>query len=283
MTTFVYIQKMENMRYLFIILISLSATMCNSKPKEPILLIQTSYGNIKVKLYNETPIHRDNFIKLAEEGFYKGLTFHRVIEDFMIQGGDPKTRSIAETDTIPEDKEMGATIPAEIKFPMYFHKRGALAAARWGEAENPERASDASQFYIVTGELRSDNKLSEIEKQRFERMKQRIYAELQSANMDTIKALYKEGNRTAITDLRTKWQDEAEKEAKVREPEILYTEEQREFYKTRGGTPHLDNEYTVFGEVIEGMDVVDKIQSVRTNEKDKPLKNVVMNIVVLEK
>lgn len=276
-------KKKKNMRYLFIILISLSATMCNSKPKEPIVLIQTSYGNIKVKLYNETPIHRDNFIKLAEEGFYKGLTFHRVIEDFMIQGGDPKTRSIADTDTIPEDKEMGATITAEIKFPMYFHKRGALAAARWGDAENPERASDASQFYIVTGELRSDNKLSEIEKQRFERMKQRIYAELQSANMDTIKALYKEGDRIAITDLRTKWQDEAEKEAKAREPEILYTEEQREFYKTRGGTPHLDNEYTVFGEVIEGMDVVDKIQSVRTNEKDKPLKNVVMNIVVLEK
>lgn len=272
------------MKYICLsVLILLSVTMCSSKPKEPILLIQTSYGNIKVKLYNETPIHRDNFIKLAEEGFYKNLKFHRVIDEFMIQGGDPKTREMKDSDTIPEDKTMGSTIPAEIKFPMYFHKRGTLAAARWGDAENPEKASDPSQFYIVTGLIRSDEKLNEIEKQRFERLKQKIYTDLQSQNMDTIKAMYKDGRKEEIAELRAKLLEQAEKEAEARRPEITYTEEQREFYKTRGGTPHLDNEYTVFGEVIEGMDVVDKIQKVRTNEKDKPLKNVVMNIVVLEK
>jgi peptidylprolyl isomerase/peptidyl-prolyl cis-trans isomerase B (cyclophilin B) len=257
--------------------------MCSSKPKEPVVLIQTTYGNIKVKLYNETPIHRDNFLKLAGEGFYKHLTFHRVINDFMIQGGDPETRDMAETDTIAEDKTMGSTIPAEIKFPMYFHKKGALAAARWGDAENPQKASDPSQFYIVTGMIRSDSKLDEIEKQRFERLKQKIYSDLQSQNMDSIKSMYKDGRKEAIAELRAKLLGQAEKEAGARKPEITYTEEQREFYKVRGGTPHLDNEYTVFGEVIEGMDVVDKIQKVRTNGKDKPLKNIFMNVVVVEK
>lgn len=273
---------MKKLLYIFIIIIF--TTMCSSN-KEPVLLIQTNYGNIKVKLYNETPGHRDNFLKKAEEGFYKDLTFHRVIKDFMIQGGNFKSKNGNDTiaaDTI-EEKTMRDTIPAEIKFPLYFHKRGALAAARWGDAENPTRASDASQFYIVTGELRFDEKLDEIERNRFERLKQDIYNSLQSANMDTIKALYKEGNRIAITELREKWRAEAEKEAEARKQETLYTEKQREFYKTRGGTPHLDGAYTVFGEVTEGMDVVDKIQNVKTNEKDKPLSPVVMNIVVLEK
>lgn len=258
--------------------------MCSSK-KEPVVLIQTNYGNIKVKLYNETPIHRDNFLKKVEAGFYKDLTFHRVIKDFMIQGGDFKSKNTM--DSIPADsvveKKMGDTIPAEIKFPLHFHKRGALAAARWGDAENPTKASDTSQFYIVTGELRFDEKLDEIEKQRFERLKQGIYNKLQSANMDTIKALYKEGNRSGITELREQWKAQAEKEADEKKQEILYTEQQRELYRTKGGAPHLDGEYTVFGEVIEGMDVVDKIQNVKTNERDKPLSPVVMNIIVLEK
>lgn len=268
-------------KYISIIIILFTTIMCN-KPKEPIVVIQTTYGNIKVKLYNETPIHRDNFLKLAKEGFYKDLTFHRVIKDFMIQGGDPKSRNNPDTST-KEDTVKGETIPAEIRFPLYFNKRGALAAARWGDAENPEKASDASQFYIVTGELAFDNKLNELEKQRFERLKQSIYNRLQSANMDTIKSLYKEGNRSKITELREEWRNEAEKEANERKSEILYTEDQREWYKTRGGAPHLDNEYTVFGEVIEGMDVVDKIENAKTNEKDKPLKNIFMNVVVLEK
>lgn len=266
-----------------ITLILFSTTMCNNKPKEPVILIQTSYGNIKIKLYNETPIHRDNFLKLAEADFFNGLIFHRVIKDFMIQGGDLKTKNSTDTTAIAEEKTLGETIPAEIKFPMYYHKRGALAAARWGDAENPTKASDASQFYIVTGKLTFDDKLNEIEKQRFERLKQSIFNSLQSANMDTIKALYKEGNTAARNELKNKWLKEAEEQANARKAETLYTEEQREIYKTRGGVPRLDGEYTVFGEVIEGMDVVDKIQDVRTNEKDRPLKNVIMNIIVLEK
>lgn len=264
-----------------LILILFTTTMCNTAPKESVLLIQTNYGNIKVKLYNDTPLHRDNFLKLAKEGFYKDLTFHRIILDFMIQGGDPKSKNPADTISAENDS-MGDTIQAEFRFPQYFHKRGALAAARWGDTDNPTKASDASQFYIVTGELFTDNGLQAIEKQRFERLKQSIYNKLQSSNTDTIKALYKEGNREGITELRTKWQEDAEKEASTRKAEVTFTDEQKEIYKTKGGTPHLDGEYTVFGEVIEGMDVVDKIQHVKTNEKDKPLQPVRMNIIILE-
>jgi peptidylprolyl isomerase/peptidyl-prolyl cis-trans isomerase B (cyclophilin B) len=256
--------------------------MCSNKPKEPILVIQTNYGNIKVKLYNETPGHRDNFIKKAEEGFYKDLTFHRVIEEFMIQGGNPATRNASDT-TFVEDEKMRDTIPAEIKYPELYHKRGALAAARWGDDVNPTWVSDASQFYIVTGKLVFDEKLDEIEKMRFEDLKKSIYSRLQSANMDTIKALYRDSNRTAITELRTQWAEQAEEEAEERKSETQFTAAQREYYQTKGGTPHLDGKYTVFGEVVEGMDVVDKIQKVKTNAKDRPLQSVVMNIVVLEK
>lgn len=264
-----------------IILILLATTMCSSsKSEEPIVLIQTNLGDVKVKLYKDTPIHRDNFIEKAKAGFYKDLTFHRVIKDFMVQGGDPNTRKEDDA-TILGEKTLGDTIPAEFRYPQYFHKRGALAAARWGDAENPTKASDASQFYIVTGELCYEEKINEIEKQRIERFKQSIYNKIQSANMDTIKALYKEGKRTEITTLREQWRIEAEQEAEARKNEVLYTPEQRELYKTIGGTPHLDGEYTVFGEVIEGMDVVNKIQDVDTDSRDKPLKRVVIkNIVV---
>jgi len=250
----------------------------SNKEKEPVVLIKTSYGNIKVKLYNETPIHRDNFIKLVKEGYYKDLTFHRVIKDFMVQGGDMNSNK--PSDSIPFNQT--DTLTSEIVFPRYFHKRGAFAAARWGDDVNPTRASDAYQFYIVTGEkYTTDNELHNLEKQRFERMKQRIYNSLQSANIDTIKSLYREGNKTAINELREEWRKEAEVQANFRKDEVLYTDEQKEIYKSSiGGAPFLDGEYTVFGEVIEGMDVVEKIENVKTNEKDMPLQPVIMTIVM---
>ena len=143
------------MKKLWLILLIIPIIMNSCKGKEPIVVIQTNYGNIKVKLYNETPGHRDNFIKLAESGFYKDLIFHRIIKDFMVQGGDPK--SLAPTDTTQtEEKKLGDTISAEIRFPQYFHKRGALAAARWGDADHPTKASDAYQLSIVPGEKRFD-------------------------------------------------------------------------------------------------------------------------------
>ena len=189
--------------------------------KETLVLIDTDMGKIKVKLYNETPQHRDNFIKLINEGRYDGLIFHRIIKQFMVQGGDVTSKD-APIDKPLGDGDLGYTVPAEIVYPKYFHKRGALCAARTGDDTNPERASSATQFYIVTGKFFTDMELDK-------------------------------------------------KEA---EEGIKYTPEQREAYKIQGGAPHLDNKYTVFGEVVKGQDVVDKMHLVATNDKDRPLKNI---------
>lgn len=187
----------------------------------------TNKGRIRVVLYNETPQHRDNFLRLVREGYYDGVLFHRVINRFMIQTGDSATRNLKEGEPIPDLPEP-YKVPAEIKFPQFFHKRGALAAAREGDSVNPERASSMSQFYIVYGRIFSDAKLDK-----------------------TQERVSKATNGTAI-----------------------FTPEIREVYKTIGGTPHLDGQYTVFGEVIEGMDVVEDIEFVKTDEKDRPIEDV---------
>ena len=269
--------------YSLAILFLFMGTMCNSKSKEPVVLIQTTYGNIKVKLYNETPGHRDNFLELAENGFYDGLIFHRVINNFMIQGGDPDIKSGNSTLSEEPKAKTRDTIPAEIKFPTHFHKKGALAAARWGDHENPTKASDKYQFYIVTGEKQTDESLYEKESLRLEHLNQLIFRDLRLKHKDTIRTLNESGDTKAINNFRSELQAEAKEQAKAIESEILYTENQRITYKTIGGTPHLDNEYTVFGEVIEGMDVVEKIQSAQTDARDKPLKDIIMNVSVVKK
>ncbi|MCE5226844.1 MAG: peptidylprolyl isomerase [Porphyromonadaceae bacterium] len=193
--------------------------------------IDTDMGKIKVKLYNETPQHRDNFIKLVKESRYDGLLFHRIIKQFMVQGGDVTSKN-APIDSLLGNGDLGYTVPAEIVYPKYFHKRGALCAARTGDEENPERASSSSQFYIVTGKFFTDMELDKKEKE--------------------------EG--------------------------ITFTPEQREAYKVEGGAPHLDNKYTVFGEVVKGQNIVDEMQLVQTNEKDRPLKNIkIKSIRIVEK
>lgn len=182
--------------------------------------MHTSYGKIVVLLYNDTPQHRDNFINLVVKGTYDGLLFHRVIEKFMIQGGDPTSRD-AEPGKMLGDGTLGYNIPAEFR-PHLFHKRGALCAAREGDMVNPRKESSASQFYIVQGRVWSNEDLDRMEKQMGKK----------------------------------------------------FSDEQRKVYTTVGGTPHLDGDYTVFGEVVEGMDVVDKIASVERDRNDRPLKDV---------
>lgn len=188
---------------------------------ETLVQIETDMGKIKVKLFNDTPQHRDNFIKNVKENRYDGLLFHRVIKQFMIQGGDIDSKD-APIEKHLGDGDPGYTIPAEIVYPKYFHKRGMLCAARTGDEENPERASSATQFYIVTGKFYTEMELDKMEKKE---------------------------NRT-------------------------FTPEQRQAYMLEGGAPHLDNKYTIFGEVVKGMKAVDKIQFVETNEDDRPLKNI---------
>lgn len=191
------------------------------------VLLETSKGNIKVVLYNETPLHRDNFLKLVRSGFYDGLLFHRVIDKFMIQTGDSASRHAKPGELLGDSPE-GYTVPAEIRFPQLYHKRGVLGAAREGDDVNPERASSASQFYIVYGNRFTDEWLDKVQ--------QRL-------------------------DENTK--------GKVVLPGYL-----REIYKKQGGTPHLDGQYTVFGEVLEGIDVVRDIEWVETDANDRPVEDV---------
>ena len=195
--------------------------------------ISTPMGVMKVKLYDETPIHRDNFLKLAEEGYYDGTQFHRIIKAFMIQGGDPNTKSEA-TMGMAGTGGPGYTLEAEIK-PQFFHKKGALAAARQGDAVNPQKRSSGSQFYIVQGDTYSTEQLNAFEK----RMQ---YAK----------------------------------------PGFTWTEEQKQTYGEVGGTPHLDGDYTVFGEIIEGLDVLDAIAATPTRPGDRPLEEIRMTMKVVQ-
>jgi cyclophilin family peptidyl-prolyl cis-trans isomerase len=190
-----------------------------STQTEPVYLIKTSLGDMKIKLFNETPKHRDNFVKLVKEGFYNGSIFHRVINQFMIQGGGAKNGT----------EDVGYTIPAEFNS-KFIHTKGALAAARMPDQINPEKASSGSQFYIVQGKKLSDNEIDGIE-------------------------------------LRTNKK---------------FTPEEREAYKTIGGTPHLDGAYTIFGVVIEGLDVIDKIAAAKTGAGDKPIEDIKMTIVEIK-
>lgn len=249
-----------------------------TQTKETLVVMNTTSGKIKLKLYNETPSHRDNFIKLAKEGQYNGLLFHRVIKDFMIQGGDVTSKDA------PMNKQLGGgdlgyTIPAEFVYPRYFHKKGALCAARTGDEVNPEKASSASQFYLVTGKVYKDAELNQMEKQKEGRLKQAIFARLQTENKPKIMELYRSGDKEELAILRDTLIGKTELEAEKHKDEAKLTPEQREAYSTIGGVPFLDNEYTVYGEVIEGLDIIDAIQSAKTNKQDRPTENIVINSI----
>ena len=244
------------------------------------VLMHTSMGDIQLKLYNETPKHRDNFIQLVKDGTYNGLLFHRVIKDFMIQGGDVTSKDA------PMNKSLGAgnlgyTVPAEFNYPKYFHKKGALCAARTGDEVNPERASSASQFYIVTGKKYSEAELNQMEKQLENRLKQSIFARLQAENKPKIMEYYRSGNKEELAILRDTLIGKTELEAEKRKDKTKLPKELREIYKTEGGVPFLDNQYTVYGEVVKGIEVVEAIQNVKTNKQDRPTENVVITSVEL--
>lgn len=245
------------------------------KTTETQVRMQTNLGTITLKLYNETPLHRDNFIKLVKDGQYEGLLFHRVINEFMIQGGDVTSKNA------PLSKQLGAgdlgyTVPAEFVYPRYFHKRGALCAARTGDDSNPEKASSASQFYIVTGKVYSEGEIKQLEKQKESRLKQAIFNRLQNENKTTIMQYYKSGDKDSLAIMRDTLIGKTEIETEKRKEETKLTAQQREAYTTVGGVPFLDNEYTVYGEVTEGIEIVDKIQKVKTNSSDRPLENIVI-------
>lgn len=234
--------------------------------------IHTTQGDMVVRLYDETPIHRDNFLKLVAEGYYNGTLFHRVIRDFMIQGGDPDSVNA------PSDKMLGVggpnyTLQAEICDGL-FHRRGALAAARQGDDVNPERRSSGSQFYIVWGQTYNVAQLKQLEKQLQMQALQEVFNGLVSEHRAEILQLRKDRNRAGLQEL----QDALEKQARaiLKEKGSLLTTEQVEVYTTQGGTPHLDGQYTVFGEIEEGLEVVEAIQQLPTRRGDRPVNDVVV-------
>jgi cyclophilin family peptidyl-prolyl cis-trans isomerase len=201
---------------------------------EEIIQIKTSFGDIYINLFRDTPIHRNNFLKLAREGVFDGTLFHRIIEGFMIQGGDVYSKMPEKKDSIGEG-DPGYTLEAEIN-EKYFHKRGVIAAARNGDDVNPKRRSSGSQFYIVQGKRLTDEEINKYE----------------------IRVQNGTGN-----------------------PSFKFTQEQRDYYKYLGGTPWLDRQYTIFGEVITGMSVVDKIAAKKKNENDRPVADIKMDVNVV--
>ncbi len=244
---------------------------------EAVVVIETSLGTIKVKLYNETPYHRDNFIKLTEEGFYDGIIFHRVINNFMIQAGDPKTKQ-AEKDAVYGEGDTGYTISAEFVSKL-FHKKGTLAAARMGDDVNPKKESSGSQFYIVQGKIFSPEQLTQLINNMNERLKSKIFNQLIT---EKASKLMSEGNQVDYKKLSENLSDTLQY---ILSKTTMYslTPEQVQIYTTIGGTPHLDGDYTVFGEVIEGIDFVDKIAAVNTDQSDRPTTNIVISKMYLEK
>ena len=241
--------------------------------------IMTSEGDIIVRLYDETPLHRDNFIKLAKEGYYDGTLFHRVIKDFMIQGGDPDSKGA------PKSKMLDTggpdyTIPAEMVYPQLFHKRGALSAARQADEVNPNRESSGSQFYIVWGKTYKGGELRQMEKQMAMQEEQSVFNSLVAEHKKEIMDMRRNRDREALSAL----QDELIAQTKAicsERPRPQFTPAQVEAYTTLGGTPFLDDQYTVFGEVESGLEVVEKIQACKTLRGDRPEADITMSMEVI--
>jgi len=262
-----HINKIIILSTLFV-LFTLCAPKRSSTDREQLVAIETDYGSIKIKLYNETPLHRDNFISLVKDNYYDGVLFHRVIPEFMIQSGDPDSKTSMQGDQLGRggpDYEITAEF-----HPDLFHKKGSIAAARMGDQVNPDKKSSGSQFYIVVGKILNDDEMDEIE--------------------DRINNMFKQSTFFKfVQEEKQAWIDRGDSldYAKIQELAALRTEEvfvntepykipeaHRHVYRTLGGTPHLDQNYTVFGEVVEGMAVVDSISNVPVNPYDRPIEDI---------
>ena len=284
---------MKKIIFIFIALMTMSSMLVSQEIKtkkmennsvqatgDVLVDIKTSVGDIRIRLYGETPKHRDNFVKLVKKGVYDGVLFHRVINKFMIQTGDPDSKGA------PVGKMLGSggpgyDIEAEINYPKFFHKRGALAAARQGDEVNPERRSSGSQFYIVTGRVYNASQLTQMEKQLQMQQQQTIFNGLAMQYRDSIMNMRRNRDQAGLQAL----QDElvAKTEAEAAKNPVKFTQEQIQAYSTVGGTPHLDGTYTVFGEVVEGMDVVAKIEMTPTGAQDRPQEDIkIISMTIVE-
>jgi len=250
----------------------LSGSCAAKQDQSTKVCFETSYGKIILKLYPETSKHRANFIKLVESGFYNGVLFHRVISGFMIQGGDPQSKTAKPNDLLGNG-DVGYTIPAEFVYPMYYHKRGVLAAAREGDNVNPLKASSGCQFYIVQGRVFTDEQLDSMDENNKMNLKGKLFQEILKTKESIVKQYREEKSTLKLDQLRDAILQQVETKLKT-DTTYKFTAKQRNDYKTLGGTPHLDGSYTVFGEVIEGMDVVDKITQLAVDQNNRPLQDV---------
>lgn len=273
---------MKNLIISGLVLVSLLMTGCKGNSK--MVRMETTHGDILIKLYEETPVHRKNFLKLVREGFYDSLLFHRVIEDFMIQGGDPDSKNASPGEQLGNGGP-GYQLEAELMPQKYYHKKGVLAAARKGDQQNPLRKSSGSQFYIVHGRTYSPEELNQIEK-RIQRRDSQWHTMLYMFNNRDIKeqvdSLRRSGKRKALNDLARKIGQKAQEE--YGEGKFSFTTRQRKTYRETGGAPHLDGAYTVFGEVTKGMDVIDKIAALETDSNNRPKADVrILSVSVVKK
>lgn len=273
---------MTSNKILLICLAFIALTACNAgskrqtnhhmeNEKRTLVKLETTMGNITVALYNETPKHRDNFIKLVKEGVYDSTLFHRVIKQFMIQAGDPDSKNASDTAMLGSG-DVGYTIPAEFN-PKFFHKKGVLAAARQGDDVNPEKASSGCQFYIVTGRKFTEPQLLGMENKINEQREEALFDSLARQHMKEIYKMRKAGDNAGLLELQDTLEAQA-RELADKEEKFRFTPEQIKAYSTIGGALHLDGSYTVFGEVTEGMEVVDNIEIAKTNRADRPIENI---------
>ena len=243
--------------------------------KSPTIIeVETTKGKIVIELYDETPIHKENFIRLVENGFYEGITFHRVIKNFMAQAGDPNSRNENFKGKLGQNSE-GQTLPAEI-VPKYFHKKGALAAARQGDQINPEKKSSGSQFYIVQGQKHTRNQIKQMETRINQQMENALISnflkmEGNEKYLKRIKNFQVLRQSDSLNMLLTQIKKMISLDGNSR---FSFSEEAIKIYETIGGTPFLDNGYTVFGEVIKGIEIIDNICSVSTKEGDIPIEPI---------
>lgn len=266
----------RNLFFLLIAIVIISSCKKNKEEKANLVRIETTYGDMVVKLYDATPKHSQNFLKLVKEDFYDGLLFHRVIDNFMIQGGDPEFKDAQPREFLGEG-DIGYTIPPEF-VDSIIHKKGAVASARMGDDVNPDKKSSGCQFYIVQGKVFTSEELKELEQKVLGIQHKTI---LNKRLKEEENRLMDEGKEIDYQSMYNKINKEVIDYLETNKP-YKFSEYQKEIYTTIGGTPHLDGNYTIFGEVIEGLDVIDKIASAKTDKNDRPIKDIKMKIKIIQ-
>jgi len=270
----------EVRKVFFVILVVFITMAVTGRGSEPLIIISTNMGDIKCKLYNDTPKHRDKFLEEASVGHYNGTLFYRVIEGFMIQGGSKDSRNA------PPGKMIGYGDPAftvddEIR-ENHIHKKGALCAPRQPDEINPFKQSDISQFFIIQGRVYRSGELDTMEMSINVPIKKAIQKKYMTPEVRAkLKQLKKDGKVKEFREIANPLKEKIETEYLLNTERLEFTQEQRKAYTTVGGYPDLDGKYTIFGEVVEGLDVVDKIAAMKTDSNNRPLKDVIINIKIV--